>query len=74
MGIGVRSMFIFGNRKVQQIRKSYLVYLPMEWIKGKEIKKGDNVIIKLLDDGNLKICSDPQFENCDKETGAPATT
>jgi len=53
-------MLIFGNRRVQQIRKSYLVYLPMEWIKSNGIKKSDQVRIELLDDGNLKICLDHQ--------------
>jgi hypothetical protein len=53
-------MLIFGNRKVQQVHKSYLVYLPTEWIKSNGIKKSDPVRIELLDDGNLKICLDRQ--------------
>jgi len=67
-------MLIFGNRKLQQVRGSFFVPLPPEWIKSNEMKKSDPVRIELLDDGNLKICPVPKSGQSSKGTGAPTTT
>jgi phosphate uptake regulator len=67
-------MLIFGNRKVQQIRGSFFIPLPPQWIKSNEMKKSDPVRIELLDDGNLKISPVPQSVQGSKGTGAPTTT
>ena len=69
-----KSMLIFGNRKVQQIRGSFFIPLPPQWIKSNEVKKSDRVRIELLDDGNLKICPVPQPGQGTKGPGAPKTT
>jgi len=66
-------MLIFGNRKVQQVRGSFFVPLPPEWIKSNEMRKSDPVRIELLDDGNLKICPVPKSGQGSKGTGAPTT-
>lgn len=53
-------MLIFWGRKVQQIRGSFFIPLPPQWIKSNEIKKSDRIRIELLEDGSLKICPVPQ--------------
>jgi antitoxin component of MazEF toxin-antitoxin module len=65
-------MLIFGNRKVQQVRGSFFIPLPPQWIKSNEMKKSDPVKIVLLDDGNLQICPVPATRQ-DEGTGAPTT-
>lgn len=67
-------MLIFGNRKVQQVRGSFFVPLPPEWIKSNDMRKSDPVRIELLEDGNLKISPIPQSGQGSKGTGAPTTT
>jgi hypothetical protein len=64
-------MFLFKNRKLQQVRGSFFVPLPTEWIKSNEMKKSDPVKIELLDDGNLKICPVPQSGQGSKGTRVP---
>jgi hypothetical protein len=65
----------FGNRKVQQIRKSFLVHLPPEWIRSKGIKKSDLVNIVLLEDGSLGITPVPKVTRQDAEgTEVPTET
>ena len=54
------NMLTFRNRKLQQVRGSFFVPLPPEWIRSNEMKKSDPVRIVLLDDGNLQICPVPQ--------------
>jgi phosphate uptake regulator len=61
-------MLIFGNRKVQQVRGSFFVPLPPEWIKSNEMKKSDPVRIELFEDGNLKICLVSQSDSGSKWT------
>jgi phosphate uptake regulator len=53
-------MLIFRNRKLQQIRTSFSVTLPAEWVKSNGMKKSDSIRIELTDDGNLKIYPVPQ--------------
>jgi antitoxin component of MazEF toxin-antitoxin module len=53
-------MFYFKNKKVQQVRGSFFVPLPPEWITSNEMKKSDPVRIELLNDGSLKICPVPK--------------
>jgi phosphate uptake regulator len=66
-------MLIFRNRKLQQVRGSFFVLLPPEWIRSNLMKKSDSVKIVLLDDGNLKICPVPATRQ-DEGNGAPTTT
>jgi len=67
-------MLKFKDRKVQQVRGSFFVPLPSEWITSNEIKKSDPVRIELLADGNLKICPVPKSDQGSTGTGTPTTT
>jgi len=67
-------MFRFKNKKIQQVRGSFFISLPSEWIKSNEMKKSDQVRIELLEDGNLHICPVPQSDQGSKGTGTPTTT
>jgi phosphate uptake regulator len=66
-------MLKFGNRKLQQVRGSFFVPLPPEWIKSNEMKKSDPVKIELLDDNSLRITPVPQARQDSEGTGAPTT-
>lgn len=67
-------MFVFKNRKLQQVKGSFFVPLPPEWVRCNGMKKSDPVRIILLDDGNLKICPIPQPGQGSKGIEAPTTT
>jgi phosphate uptake regulator len=66
-------MLDFGTRKLQQVRGSYFVPLPPNWITSNSMKKSDPVSIVLLDDGNLKVSPVPITRQDEKGTGAPIT-
>ena len=57
---------------MQQVRGSYFVPLPPEWVNSKGMKKSDPVRIELTGDECIKICPIPQFDQGSKGTGAPA--
>ena len=65
---------IFKNRKLQQVRNSFFVLLPPDWIKSNEMKKSDPVRIELLNDGSLKIAPVPKSDQGSKGTGTPTAT
>jgi hypothetical protein len=65
-------MFYFKNKKVQQVRGSFFVPSPPEWITSNEMKKSDPVRIELLNDGSLKICTVPKSDQ--GSTGAGTST
>jgi hypothetical protein len=67
-------MLIFGNRKVQQVRGSFFVPLPPEWITSNEMKKSDPVRIELLNDGSLRIVPAPKSDPGSTGTGTPTAT
>jgi hypothetical protein len=64
----------FKNRKLQQVRTSFSITLPLEWVISNELKKSDPVSLELLEDGNLKIRPVPQSDQGSKGTGTPTTT
>ena len=47
--------FNFGKRKIQKVGYSFLVPLPVNWIKNLDIGKGDSLKIEMLDDQSLRI-------------------
>jgi phosphate uptake regulator len=53
-------MMTFRTRKLQQVKGSFFVPLPPEWVHSNSMKKSDPIEIVLLDDGNLKISPVPQ--------------
>jgi hypothetical protein len=59
----------FKNRKLQQVRNSFFVLLPLDWIKSNEMEKSDPVRIELLGDGNLKIGPVPKSDQGSQGTG-----
>ncbi len=65
---------IFKNRKLQQVRNSFFVLLPPDWIKSNEMKKSDPVRIELLNDGSLKIAPVPKSDQGSVGTGTLTTT
>jgi antitoxin component of MazEF toxin-antitoxin module len=67
-------MLKFKNRKVQQVRGSFFIPLPPEWITSNGIKKSDPVRIELLNDGSLKICPVPKSDQGSQGTGTPTAT
>jgi antitoxin component of MazEF toxin-antitoxin module len=48
-------VFDFGKRKIQKVGYSFLVPLPVDWIKNLDIGKGDLLKIEMLDDHSLRI-------------------
>ena len=64
----------FKNKRIHQVRSSFFVSLPSDWITSNEIKKSDLVSIELLEDGNLKICPAPKSDQGSKGTGTPTAT
>ena len=48
-------VFDFGKRKIQKVGYSFLVPLPVDWIKNLDICKGDLLKIEMLDDHSLRI-------------------
>jgi hypothetical protein len=64
----------FKTRKLQQVRNSFFVLLPLDWIRSNEMEKSDPVRIELLEDGNLKIGPAPKSDQGYKGTGTPTTT
>ncbi len=62
------------DRNVKQVRGSFFIPLPPEWITSNEMKKSDPVRIELLNDGSLKICPVPKSDQGSQGTGTPTAT
>ena len=43
------------ERRIQQQRESYYVSVPISWIKTKGLRRYDEVIVQLMNDGSLRI-------------------
>ena len=64
----------YGNRKIQTVRYSFLIPLPVEWINSMRLGKGDPLKINMQDDHSLKIAPVPQSGQGSKGTGTPTAT
>lgn len=53
-------MFSFGKRKVQKVRYTYLLPLPVYWVANMKIDKGDVLNIEMQDDHSLRITPIPE--------------
>lgn len=53
-------VFNFGHRTVQKTRYSYLLPLPVDWIKNMKIGKGDSLNIEMQNDHSLRITPIPE--------------
>jgi antitoxin component of MazEF toxin-antitoxin module len=51
----IRTNFIFGERKVQKVRYTFLVPLPAAWAKNANLDQSSSVTIEMLDDNSLRI-------------------
>ncbi len=52
--------FNFGKRKLQKVRYSFLIPLPVDWVNSMEIGKGNLLGIEMQEDSSLKITPVPQ--------------
>jgi hypothetical protein len=55
--IVMKMKFNFGKRKIQKVGYSFLVPLPVSWIKNLDIDKGDSLKIAM---GNLFLILEPR--------------
>jgi antitoxin component of MazEF toxin-antitoxin module len=62
--------FNFGNRKIQKVRYSFLIPLPVEWIKNMNIGKGNLLNIEMQDDYSLIITPALQARQDSEGTGS----
>jgi antitoxin component of MazEF toxin-antitoxin module len=53
-------VFNFGHRTIQKTRYSYLLPLPVDWIKNMKIGKGDSLNIEMQNDHSLRITPIPE--------------
>jgi antitoxin MazE len=51
----IKIRFKFGTRKIQNVRYTYLVPLPVAWVKTHGLGQSDSVEIELLEDSSLKV-------------------
>ncbi|WP_292379186.1 hypothetical protein [Methanosarcina sp. UBA289] len=74
MLVMVINIFKVVTRKIQKVRYSYLVSLPVEWIKHKGIGKSDSLNIEMQTDDSLKIFPAPVTRQDEKgaESSTPA--
>lgn len=64
----------YGNRKIQKVRYSFLIPLPVEWINSMRLGKGNSLKIEMQDDKSLRIAPVPPSGQDSKGTGTPTTT
>jgi len=55
----IKIKFYLGTRKIQRVHYTYLVPLPVAWIKNHKLGQSDSVKIELLDDSSLKLTPVP---------------
>lgn len=59
-------MFCFGKRKIQSVRYSYTVPLPVDWVKNQGLGRGDAVDITMMSDGSLRLTPSYDLNKCQK--------
>jgi antitoxin component of MazEF toxin-antitoxin module len=67
----INMAFNFGHRKIQKIRYSFMVPLPVDWVKNLNLGKGNSLKIEMLDDHSLRITPDLQARQDSEGTGEP---
>jgi len=67
-------VFDFGKRKIQKVGYSFLVPLPVDWIKNLNIGKGYSLKMEMLDDHSLKLTPVPQARQDSEETRSATPT
>ena len=61
----------FGNRKIQKVRYSFLIPLPVQWINSMRLGKGYLVKIEMQDDHSLRMTPVPQTHQDSEGTREP---
>jgi antitoxin component of MazEF toxin-antitoxin module len=70
----IKINFNFGKRKIQKVGYSFLVPLPIHWIKNLNIGQGDSLKIEMLNDHSLRITSVLQaLQDSERTEGATPT-
>lgn len=54
------TIFRFANRRIQKTRYSFIIPLPVDWIKNMKLEKGDTLKIEMQEDHSLRITPVPQ--------------
>lgn len=60
----------FGRRKLQKVRYSFLIPLPVQWVKSMKVDKGNSLKIEMQDDHSLRITPVPQARQDSEGTGS----
>jgi antitoxin MazE len=60
----------FQKRKIQKIRFSFYITLPVDWVKNMKIGKANFLNIEILDDQSLRITPVPQARQDSEGTGS----
>ena len=47
--------FQFGQRKLQKVKYTYMLPIPVDWVKNMGVSKGDTLSIEMLEDNSLRI-------------------
>ena len=63
--------FNFGQRKIQKIRYSFMIPLPVDWIKNMNIGKEGSLKIEMQDDQSLRMTPVPQTRQDSEGTREP---
>ncbi len=59
------------NRKIQKVRYSFLIPLPVQWIKNMKLAKGNSLKIEMQDDHSLRMTPVPQTRQDSEGTREP---
>lgn len=67
-------ILIFNNRKIQKVKYSYLLSLPVSWIKTMKLEKSSVLGVEMCDDYSLRIYPIPAVCQDPTENGVETTT
>ncbi|KKF98476.1 hypothetical protein DU86_08605 [Methanosarcina mazei] len=65
--------FSFGKRKIQKVQYTYMLPIPVDWVRNMKLNKGDSLKIEMTSDNRLLISPIPQARQDSEGTGAPNT-
>lgn len=52
--------FCFGIRKIQKVKYTYMLPIPVDWIRNMKLNKGDSLKIEMISENSLRISPAPQ--------------
>ncbi|BBL63624.1 AbrB/MazE/SpoVT family DNA-binding domain-containing protein [Methanosarcina mazei] len=65
--------FSFGKRKIQKVQYTYMLPIPVDWVRNMKLNKGDSLKIEMISDNRLLISPIPQARQDSEGTGEPNT-